>query len=181
MAKTSRWSWTTPEPGCTNMAGGRSWLLTSALPPQLTLVANRAELTAFGRRDPGPRELGREYGLARCWPPRSGRSSATPAGSGASRHGVRHAGLDISVYDSDGKHKGRPRLTRQGPPALRWALYEGAVHAHKQTSPDHAYYTRLAGRIGPGRARLAVARKPARRCHHRLRALGDQAWIELSG
>jgi transposase len=97
----------------------------------------------------------------------------------ASRQTVRHAGLDISVYDSDGKHKGRPTLTRQGPPALRWALYEGAVHAQRKTSPDNAYYTRLAGRIGSGRARLAVARKLARRCHHRLRALGDQAWVDL--
>ena len=82
---------------------------------------------------------------------------------------------------ADGKHKGRPTLTRQGPPALRWALYEGALHAHKTTSPDHAYYTRLARRAGSGRARLAVARKIARRCHHRLRALGDQAWVDLPG
>jgi hypothetical protein len=69
-------------------------------------------------------------------------------------------------------NKGRPTLTRQGPPALRWALCEGAVHAQKQTSPDHAYYTSPSRRIGSGRARLAVARKLARRCHHRLRVLG---------
>ena len=63
---------------------------------------------------------------------------------------------------------------------LRWALYEAAVHASKNTSPDHLYYLRLAHKIGRGRAKLAVARKLARRCHHRLRALGDQAWAELS-
>jgi transposase len=97
-----------------------------------------------------------------------------------SRDAVRYGGMDITVYQSD-RHRSPGHLSRQGPPALRWALYEGAVHAHKATSPDHAYYTRLARRAGSGRARLAVARKLARRCHHRLRALGDQAWVELPG
>jgi transposase len=38
-----------------------------------------------------------------------------------SRNAVRHTGLDISVYSSDGK-RSRGHLTRQGPPLLRWAL-----------------------------------------------------------
>ena len=80
------------------------------------------------------------------------------------------------MYDPDGKNRGRPRLTRQGPPVLRWALYEGAVHAYKKTSPDHDYYVQQVARIGVGRTRLAIARKLVRRCHHRLRDLGDQAW-----
>jgi transposase len=141
----------------------------------------RAELVAFGRRHPGPRELSREYGLGALLATVVWEELGDTRRFTSSRHAVRHTGLDVSVYDSDGKQKGRPTLTRQGPPALRWALYEGAVHAQRKTSPDHAYYTRLAGRVGAGRARLAVARKLARRCHHRLRALGDQAWVDTAG
>lgn len=145
------------------------------------LTRIRGELVAFGRAHPGPRELAREYGLGALLATAVWEELGDTRRFSASRQAVRHAGLDISVYDSDGKHKGRPTLTRQGPPALRWALYEGAVHAHKPTSPDHAYYTRLARRTGSGRARLAVARKLARRCHHRLRAPRDQAWVDLPG
>jgi transposase len=151
----------------------------AALDADLTRI--RAELIAFGRRHPGPRELAHEYGLGALLATAVWEELGDTRRFSASRQAVRHAGLDISVYDSDGKHKGRPTLTRQGPPALRWALYEGAMHAHRPTSPDHAYYTRLARRAGSGRARLAVARKLARRCHHRLRALGDQAWVDLPG
>ena len=125
------------------------------------LVPLRAELTAFGRRHPGPRELSHEYGLGALLATAVWEELVTPAGSPRRKQAVRHAGLDISVYDSDGKTRGRPKLTRQGPPVLRWALYEGAIHAHKRTSPDHQYYLRLAHRIGGGRARLAVARKLA--------------------
>ena len=39
---------------------------------------------------------------------------------------VRHAGLDVTVYSSDGKRT-RGHLAKQGPPVLRWALYEAAV------------------------------------------------------
>jgi transposase len=143
------------------------------------LAPLRAELVAFGRRHPGPRELAHEYGLGALLATAVWEELGDTRRFPASKRAVRHAGLDISVYDSDGKNRGRPRLTRQGPPVLRWALYEGALHAHKKTSPDHEYYLRLAHRIGAGRAKLAVARKLVRRCHHRLRALGDDAWAEL--
>jgi transposase len=144
------------------------------------LVPLRAELTAFGRRHPGPRELTREYGLGALLATAVWEELGDTRRFSSSRQAVRHAGLDISVYDSDGKTRGRPRLTRQGPPVLRWALYEAALHAHKKTSPDHGYYVRQVPRIGRGRTRLAIARKLARRCHHRLQALGDQAWVDLT-
>jgi transposase len=38
---------------------------------------------------------------------------------------VRHAGLDITVYSSDGK-RSAGHLSRRGPQLLRWALYEAA-------------------------------------------------------
>jgi len=39
---------------------------------------------------------------------------------------VGHAGLDVTVWSSDGKRT-RDHLARQGPPVLRWALYEVAM------------------------------------------------------
>jgi transposase len=51
-----------------------------------------------------------------CWLGGAGRFSS-------SRQAVRFAGLDVTACSSD--RKGPPgRLSRQGPPVLRWALYE---------------------------------------------------------
>lgn len=85
---------------------------------------------------------------------------------------VRHAGLDITVYSSDDR-RSPGRLARQGPAALRWALYEAAKSAARPASPDHAYYAEVRARQGAQRATLSVARKLARRSHHLLRAAGD--------
>jgi len=69
-------------------------------------------------------------------------------------------------------------LSRQGPPLLRWALFEAALQASRAASPDHAYYESVkARRQGDAKiAALAVARKLARRCYHTLRELGPEAW-----
>ena len=87
---------------------------------------------------------------------------------------VRYSGLDITVYQSDA-HRAPGHLSRQGPPALRWALYEAAQRARFPASPDRAYYLQLAERIGGNRACLALARKLLKRSYHLLKALGDQA------
>jgi transposase len=96
----------------------------------------------------------------------------------SSSDAVRHTGLDISIYSSDGKRT-RARLTRQGQPLLRWAVFEAGRHACKPSSPDHDYYLEVAARLGKKRAALSVARKLTRRCHHRLRALGDEAFADI--
>jgi transposase len=97
----------------------------------------------------------------------------------SSRKAIRHSGLDVSVYESDGK--GSPgRLSRQGPPLLRWALYEAAASAARPSSPDHAYYLRVKERCGASRALLAVARCLLRRAYHILRQLGDEALQEVA-
>jgi transposase len=80
---------------------------------------------------------------------------------------VRAAGLDPVVAES-GDRRRRGRLSRQGSPHLRWALVEAAQHASRPESPDHQLYARLAARIGSRRARLACARKLARRAYHVL-------------
>jgi len=92
----------------------------------------------------------------------------------SSRQVVRFAGLDVTVWSSD--RKGPPgRLSRQGPPVLRWAVYEaGKTHA-RASAPDYAYYAQVKGRCNGKRAALSEARKILRQAHHILAELGDDA------
>jgi transposase len=134
----------------------------------------RAELIGFARRQPGCRAIAAEYGIGALtsvviWSEMGDARRFTH-----SRDAVRHAGLDITVYSSDSK-RSPGRLSRQGSPLLRWALYEAARCSARTASPDHDYYRQVADRLGGQRAALSVARKLARRCHHRLRALGEHA------
>jgi transposase len=92
-----------------------------------------------------------------------------------SRKAVRCAGLDIGVHRSDRRARAG-KLTRQGSPQLRWALYESAQAACRPTSPDRADYLALKTRgLSHTRASLTIARKLARRCFHTLRELGPEA------
>lgn len=87
---------------------------------------------------------------------------------------VRYTGLDVTVYSSDGK-RSPGHLAKQGPPALRWALFEAAICAARPASPDYDYYQQVKQQSGGKRPALAVARKLARRIRHTLNQLGDQA------
>jgi transposase len=102
-----------------------------------------------------------------CWLAGAGRFSS-------SRTAVRFAGLDITVSSSD--RKGPPgRLSRQGPPVLRWAVYEaGKTHA-RSSAPDHRYYAEVKDRCNGKRAALSEARKILRQACHILAELGDDA------
>ena len=91
-----------------------------------------------------------------------------------SRDAVRYGGMDITVYQSD-RHRSPGHLSRQGPPALRWALYEAAQAARRPGSPDRDWYLEAAERLGGNRACLALARKLLKRCYHTLRELGADA------
>jgi transposase len=102
-----------------------------------------------------------------CWLGGAGRFSS-------SRKVVRFAGLDITVYSSDSK-RSPGRLSRQGPPVLRWAVYEaGKTHA-RASAPDHAYYAQVKDRKDGKRAALSEARKILRQACHILAELGDDA------
>ncbi|HYA53795.1 MAG TPA: IS110 family transposase [Streptosporangiaceae bacterium] len=92
----------------------------------------------------------------------------------SSRKAVRFTGLDITVHSSD--RKGPPgRLSRQGPPVLRWAVYEaGKTHA-RTSAPDHGYYASVKDRKNSKRACLSEARKIVRQACHILTELGDDA------
>jgi len=93
----------------------------------------------------------------------------------ASRKAVRMAGIDIGVHRSDRRARAG-KLTRQGSPQLRWALYEAALSACRPSSPDHADYLALKARgLSHTRASLTIARKLARRSFHVLRELGPAA------
>ena len=65
-------------------------------------------------------------------------------------------------------------VKRQGPPALRWALFKAAQQARRTTSPGRAYYEQAAERLGGNRACLAVMRKLLKRSYHTLRELGEE-------
>ena len=79
------------------------------------------------------------------------------------------------MHRSD-QHSRLGKLTRQGSPHLRWALYEAAQSACKPQSPDHGDYLALKARgLSHTRATLTIARKLARRCFHSLRQLGPAA------
>lgn len=133
-----------------------------------------AELRALARRQPGCRALMGHYGIGEIT------SLAILAELGdarrfsSSRHAVRYAGLDVTVFESDRK-RSPGHLSRQGPPTLRWALFEAAQVARRQGSPDRDYYEQAAARLGGNRACLSIARKLLKRAFHTLRELGEEA------
>jgi transposase len=136
----------------------------------------RAQLIGFARGQAGCRALqARHYGIgwlcaAIIWAEIGDARRFT-----SSDQLVRFAGLDVTVYSSDGK-RSPGHLSRQGSPELRWAVFEAAKCAARRGSPDHAYYSRLAARPDSGKQpTLAVERKLLRRCYHTLRPLGDAA------
>jgi transposase len=89
---------------------------------------------------------------------------------------VRHAGLDLTVDQSD-IHRAGGKLSRQGPQTLRWALYEAAKASSRQVAPDHDYYATVKAAHNGKVAALSVARRLARRCYHSLRNLDpDQVY-----
>jgi transposase len=83
------------------------------------------QLRLYARRQAGCKALMGHYGIGELT------SVAILAELGArrrfssSRQAVRYAGMDITVYESD-QRRSPGHLSRQGPPALRWALYEAA-------------------------------------------------------
>jgi transposase len=171
-------------------AVARGWLTSLELPPaareQITialalidaheaqLAPLDAELRAYAKHQPGCRALMRHYGIG----PLTSVTILAELGDArrfcSSREAVRYSGLDITVHQSDVR-RSPGRLSRQGPSALRWALFEAAQCARRPASPDHAYYLQAAARLGANRACLAIARKLLKRSYHTLRELGEEA------
>ncbi len=96
----------------------------------------------------------------------------------SSRKAVRFAGLDVTVHSSDTK-RSPGHLSRQGPPVLRWCLYEAGKTSARTTAPDHTYYAGVKERIDGKRAALSQARRIVRQACHLLTALGDDAFATV--
>ena len=135
----------------------------------------RRRLVAAARQLAGAKELhARLYGVGPitalalcCWLGGAGRFSSA-------RKAVRFAGLDVTVYSSDGK-RSPGHLSRQGPEVLRWCVYEaGKTHA-RSSAPDYKYYAAVKDRIDGKRAAISEARKIIRQAVHILAGLGDDA------
>lgn len=133
-----------------------------------------AELRRYARRQPGCKALMGLYGVGELTAVAILAELGDTRRFTSSRQAVRYAGLDITVHQSD-QRRAPGHLSRQGPPALRWALYEAAQAARRPGSPDRAYYDQAAERLGGNRACLALARKLLKRSYHVLRDLGDEA------
>jgi transposase len=87
---------------------------------------------------------------------------------------VRYAGMNITVHQSD-QRRAAGHLSRQGPPALRWALFEAAQVARRPTSPDRDYYEQATERLDGNSACLSIARRLLKRSYHTLSELGEEA------
>lgn len=141
------------------------------------LVPLHRDLATFARRQQGCRALiDAHYGIGTVVSVAVWSEMGDPRRFTSSDQAVRHTGLDVTVHSSDGKRTSRARLARQGPPTLRWALYEAGKCGARATSPDYDYYTAVKDRLGGNRAAMSVARKLARRSYHTLRELGDAAF-----
>ena len=132
------------------------------------------ELRAYARRQVGCRALMAHYGIGELTAVTILAELGDCTRFSSSRQAVRYAGMDITVYQSD-QRRAPGHLSRQGPPALRWALFEAAQVARRPTSPDREYYEQAAERIGGNRACLSIARKLLKRSYHTLRELGEEA------
>ena len=170
---------------------GREWLAVQPLPAaareQITVATLMIdaldrqlgpldkELRAYARRQAGCQALMAHYGIGELTAVTILAELGDCTRFSSSRQAVRYAGLDITVYQSD-RRRAPGHISRQGPPALRWALYEAAQVARRgERSPDRAYYLEAKERIGGNRACLSVARKLLKRSYHTLRELGEEA------
>jgi transposase len=138
------------------------------------LGAIESELRQFARQQSGCRALTAHFGIG----PLTATTVLAELGDAtrlsSSRKAVRFCGLDVGVHRSDRRSR-VGKLTKQGSPYLRWALYEAAQSACRRRSPDHPDYLVLRERMSHTRASLTIARKPARRCFHTLRELDQEA------
>jgi transposase len=147
--------------------------LIDAVEAQLAPISR--ELRAYAPRQIGCRALMGHYGIGALTAAAILAELGDARRFSSSREAVRYAGLDITVHQSD-QRRAPGHLSRQGPPTLRWALFEAAQAAARRTgSPDRAYYEQAAARLGGNRACLAVARRLLKRSYHTLRELGEEA------
>jgi len=166
----------------------RGWLQGTELSPAGRAVAETAlatvdfldtrlsalddELRRFARAHPATRALGRLYGVGDLTAVAIYAAIGDARRFSSARKVIRLAGLDVTVHESDRKRQ-PGRISRQGPPMLRWAAYEAGLAACRASSPDHADYLALRERIGHKTACLTISRRVLRRAYHTLVAVGE--------
>lgn len=134
----------------------------------------RAQIVRLARRQPACRALwDNHYGIGAMTAVIVWSELGDCQRFSRSMQAVRHAGLDLTVDQSD-IHRAGGKLTRQGPQTLRWALYESAKASSRQVAPDHDYYAKVKAAHNGKIAALSIARKLARRCYHTLRNLDPE-------
>lgn len=144
------------------------------------LLPLEREIRRLARRQAGCRALMRHFGIGELTAPTILAELGDVCRLSASRKAVRCVGLDIGVHRSDRRSR-VGKLSKQGAPEARWALYEAAQSACRASSPDHQAYLELKARgLSHTRASLTIARKLARRSYHTLRELGPAALEPLT-
>jgi transposase len=170
---------------------GREWLAAQPLPApareqvgvavamidalEVQIAPLDKELRGYARRQAGCKALMAHYGIGALTAVTILAELGDCTRFSSSRQAVRYAGMGITVHQSD-RRRAPGHLSRQGPPALRWALYEAAQVARRgERSPDREYYLAAKEEIGGNRACLSIARKLLKRSYHTLRELGEEA------
>ena len=161
---------------------GREWLAAQPLPAaareQVTIALAmidaldaqiaplEKELRAYARRQAGCKALMAHYGIGELTAVTILAELGDCTRFSSSRQAVRYAGMDITVHQSD-QRRAPGHLSRQGPPALRWALFEAAQQtraADDEPGPRLLRAGRRADRRQPrvpvGRAQAAQAQLP---------------------
>lgn len=171
-AESRQWLANAPLPAAAREQVTVAFAMIDALEVQLALITQ--ELRDYAGRQAGCRALMAHYGIGALTAVTILAELGDARRFSSSREAVRYAGMDITVHESDVR-RSPGRLSRQGPPALRWALFEAAQVARRTGSPDRDYYAQAAQRLGSNRACLAVARRLLKRSFHTLRELGEEA------
>src|SRR5439155_6805216 len=130
-----------PQRRCVMTREGREWLqglslaasaceqvdvalvMVDALDAQMAPL--NKELRSYARRQPGCRALMAHYGIGELTAVTILAELGDCRRFTSSSDAVRYSGLDITVHQSD-QRRAPGHLSRQGPPALRWALFEAA-------------------------------------------------------
>ena len=166
-----RWLAAQPLPACARDQVTVALAMIDAIDAQLAPLTR--ELRAYARRQAGCRALMAHFGIGELTAVTILAELGDASRFSSSREAVRYAGMDITVHQSD-QRRAPGHLSRQGPPALRWALFE-AAHPRRRGQPDRDYYRQTAERLGANRACLSIARKLLKRSYHTLRELGEEA------
>lgn len=131
---------------------GRTWLAAQPLPAaareqievalavidalDIRLAPMDERLRSFARHQSGCKALLSQFGVGDLIAATILAELGDTRRFSSSSDAVRFAGLDITVHQSD-QRRAPGRLSRQGPPALRWALFEASMCAARKCSPDY--------------------------------------------